>query len=365
MKYMNKIGAAAVSVALALICLPVSAIAAEKMAPVEKKTITWTQGEERPAFSETITIGGETYTLAGEPEVKETKQIVTAKADYTDWKECWPSDLNTTIASFGETYHYDAEGYEGDIPRTGLTYAAIEATETSELNATRTWTGLPTNDVTQIPATVDEETEWGHMVVLARAGLEWRVDTVDERGFPKTYTAFAIYRGMDSREVIDHYRVEATYEGDVKSKEPVTTFEATLSYRGPQVLEPERDRGEEFPIGAAVAAAVAAVAAATGVIVPLWRRKGRVRFVHVSWDKDKKRATRTTVGSAKIAQSGSECMVDAGNVELNVLGMGNYCAAEVPAKYVGCGYTLTINQQGRVIYQGAIDAPEIKIVASK
>ena len=238
MKQFKKLAALALSATLACTLLPVSSFADTTNAAsisTETRTITWLSTEEKPEHAKTIMVAGTEYTLDSATEPKVIKEEYgTTQATKTQWQECAPEDLQATINSFATSVHVDENGFEGDIPQTSVTYETAQANRTWEVNANRTYTNLSSNDVTQIANEIAyTNPDTGNNLTLALAGISWDVATTDADGFPTSYTANCVYRGQDSDVVDDHYTVTATYAGEVTSKEPVLTYEATLTYEAP------------------------------------------------------------------------------------------------------------------------------------
>ena len=291
MKQFKKLAALALSATLACTLLPVSSFADTTNAAsisTETRTITWLSTEEQPEHAKTIMVAGTEYTLDSATEPKVIKEEYgTTQATKTQWQECAPEDLQATINSFAASVHVDENGFEGDIPQTGVTYETTQATRTWEVNANRTYTNLSSNDVTQIANEIAyTNPDTGNNLTLALAGISWDVATADADGFPASYTANCVYRGQDSDVVDDHYTVTATYAGEVTSKEPVLTYEATLTYEAPTPVatpttEPTQQTQTNW-IPVAIAAAVVAAGILGGFIY--WNRRCDVRVGRMKGD---------------------------------------------------------------------------------
>ena len=374
----------AIASSLAFMCalVPLSAYATDSASELSQtKTLQWSSAEDTPVFDETIELDGVTYTLTSSPEIEELSQTTpTVPATWSTWVECWPEDLEATKASFPDTYRIEKQGYAGDIPCTGVTYVPTQAQETSEVNVTQTYTGLMNNDASSIPEMLTQETEWGNTVELTLCGLTFEVETYDEYGAPKTYSATALYRGLDTRTVVDHYRVTATYAGDIPATEPVTTYTATLNYSSPAeakaestpVVESKAEpasqtpkestpdkSASDFPF-AALAAALAALVVI--IIVPLWRRSNLAKFTHVTRDADKGTETRKVVGTARVKRIAGELIADAKKTDLSVIGPNVHCCVELPKKYANSTMPFKLTQYGKTIYSGAA-APKIRVLS--
>ena len=259
MKYARKIGAVVASLALCAIMMPAAALAEPA---VLQKTYQWTSLESQPAFPQSVTQDGQTY-LAGTPVIKELSKVFpTVPATHTETRQCWPADLEATRASFAETYAVDEDDYAGAIPLTNVAVEPFYAFRQWEINEARTYAGLPSNDVAQLPQSIQvASSSTGNTLNLALASLSWRADAVGANGLPSSYTASAIYRGVDGETILDYYQITATWEGEVPAKEPVIQYQATVeyvsTYDGDDVQE--EDDNLDLPLIAGVAAAAAAV----------------------------------------------------------------------------------------------------------
>jgi hypothetical protein len=294
MKQLKKLAALALSTALTCTLLPVPAFAdttnaasATATTPTEIRTIQWTNLEEQPEFAKTISVSGVEYTLASTPSIKEIKREVgKVPADHTETIECWPSDLDKTMSSFPDTWEIDTEEASGNILRESVTYTAQDALRSWEVNATQTYTSLPTNDVDQISSEISyTNPETGNTLTLALASISWEVTGYDERGRANSYTANCIYRGEDSSVVTDHYVVTATWAGEVESKTPVITYEATLTYEAPAtVATPTTEPAQQTQTDWLPVAIVAVVAAGILGGFIYWHRRCDVRVGRMKGD---------------------------------------------------------------------------------
>lgn len=347
MSFARKVGAV-LSAALLSTCMLAPASVHAATADTQTRTITWGADDAKPAFDEKIVVDGRVYTLASVDIQDGETSSSKVPAEWTEWAECAPGDLDATIASFPEYWHFDQDGREGDIPRTGIGYEAVESEQTVEVNRTVTTSGLASNDASWVPTQISVTGPSGNEVTLSAAGLSWTVDSEDEAGRPVSWTANALYRGLDTQVVIDHYVVTATYAGNVSPKNAEMGHVATLTY---QAVPPQSMPASDDGIGGVIAAALAGAAALACIIgIPIWRRSNRARFTHVSSVDGS--VKRTVVGSAPVKKAGNDYVVDAKNIELDVVGLTNYCAVEMPKKYVDPSKTLFIFKDGAQVYSG-------------
>lgn len=288
MRSMKKIASIAVAGMLALGLFPAMGLAAEESGvSVEIRTVRWVSTQDRPDFEETIDVAGVEYALRGEPAVKEIgSEVPKVAADHHEERECAPGDLQSTIDSFPGAWSVESDGYRGEIPLMGTSYEAVFAERSWEVNVSRAYAGLPDNDVASIAASIDyDDPDTGHGLSLRLAGISWTVDSADANGMPTSYSAECIYRGVDSDVVVDHYVVTATYAGEVSAKEPVKTYEATLTYEGPgsEASAPAENKGIDW---LPIVVSAAAVAAAGGAGAFFWRRRRNVKLCKMNEEKN-------------------------------------------------------------------------------
>lgn len=286
----SKIAPAAVALSFVFCLIPAPAMAsntadgkgqsdASSVIPTTTKTITWLATDEQPAFEDQIELEGITYTLKNKTVVEAGIVYPEVDKTATSWTECWPSSLQTTINGFEPTLYVDEEGYVGDIARISVEYEPIEATSSWEINQVVDISGLPDNDAVRVPGTYSfQNAETGNVLNLRLAGLTWSVEGDD------TYTAHATYRGVDSMQVIDRYRVTATYAGKIRSAEPVKQYEATLVYEAqtqPETAELSQNRRSLIEAFSILPPLVGSAAVATSIIVFVYIRSRNVRFCRV------------------------------------------------------------------------------------
>lgn len=277
MKRITALIALTLSAALLLPAAPAAAVAEP---PVVERVVTWFSTDSQPEFLQTVMVDGAEYQLsASSVEVIDT-QYGQVPAQRSQTVSCWPADLETVRGSFAPSVQVDEDGYQGSLPLTGVTYEPINAFKAWEVNETRTYQGLTSNDVDQIPAVLETTgAETGNALTLRLASLSWAVDAVDAHGLPSRYTATAIYRGADEGEILDHYQVTAFYEGTLDATAPVITYQATLSYVSPDpnaVGAGSFDAQQDSLAGVLAAVGAAVTAAAAGGFF-FWYRGRDVR----------------------------------------------------------------------------------------
>ena len=243
-------------------------------------------GDKNPAPKE-IEEGGSKYKQVSTSEVVDPDykpDMVTFTR--TSTVQCWPENLATTKGSFAAMMDINDDGISGSIPLIGVGEQPVTAQRDYQAEQRSTYTGLATNDVSQIPTTgVFTLPETGNIIALERAGVSWQVETADANGVPTSYQAIALYRGVDTATVLDHYDVTANYAGEIPvatdERRVVTTIYEMVVPAAPAptpASEPEAEPA--FPWAAIVAAGVAAAFAGGGAV--LYYRFKNVRLVWVT-----------------------------------------------------------------------------------
>lgn len=170
-------------------------------------------------------------------EAADTVEDNTQRYSWSQTKECWPDDLEATIASFPAATQIDDGAYHGEIPLVGIEQVPVTAVHEYETNQIAVFGGLPSNDVAQIPEAMGFTVDSGNYAELALAGVSWEVEEADEHGLPVSYAAFCTYRGVDAVEVLDHYEVTARYDGAVEGPVTETRVETREVSERRQVIE--------------------------------------------------------------------------------------------------------------------------------
>ena len=83
--------------------------------------------------------------------------------------ECWPDELGATKDGFDEEVAVDQDGYHGKVPLVEVKEEPVYASATYEVNRQATFSGLPTNDVANIPQTQGFTSDYGNWATLTLA----------------------------------------------------------------------------------------------------------------------------------------------------------------------------------------------------
>ncbi len=152
-------------------------------------------------------------------------------------------DLSKNIDLFAATIEYtDEDGFTGTLnfdPKSVKTEVNGYRTKHSTVTDTKTYDGLPYNDPTLIPQSVEKN---GHQ--LSVSDIQWQEETLAENGsIPTSYKAVVTYSKSLSSSVASGYTVTAEYTGEV-AKNGQSDIVYTITYTGLPVPEPEPEMPE-------------------------------------------------------------------------------------------------------------------------
>lgn len=152
-------------------------------------------------------------------------------------------DLSKNIDLFAATIEYtDEDGFTGTLnfdPQSVKTEVNGYRTKHSTVTDTKTYDGLPYNDPTLIPQSVEKN---GHQ--LSVSDIQWQEETLAENGsIPTSYKAVVTYSKSLSSSVASGYTVTAEYTGEVM-KNNQSDIVYTITYTGLPVPEPEPETPE-------------------------------------------------------------------------------------------------------------------------
>ena len=152
-------------------------------------------------------------------------------------------DLSKNIDLFAATIEYtDENGFTGTLnfdPKSVTTEVNGYRTKHSTVTDTKTYDGLPYNDPTLIPQSVEKN---GHQ--LSVSDIQWQEETLAENGsIPTSYKAVVTYSKSLSSSVASGYTVTAEYTGEV-AKNGQSDIVYTITYTGLPVPEPEPEMPE-------------------------------------------------------------------------------------------------------------------------
>lgn len=250
--------------------------------PAENNVVkehTYPRGEKDPEPpAQRLEINGVRYELVSTESVDAEADPEISIFTHGYSVQCAPEDLDATLGSVPAEWDISEDGFQGAIPRVSLKSDPHYGVREYQADVVQTYSGLASNDVSQIPLSVAFTLETGNTQTLDCAGITWSVEGTDERGLPSSYCAEVVYRGIDQMQVVDYYEITAEYKGSVSGpKKPLTKVVATYELRVPETIDLSNNvpdvRAFSLPIWAMVLGGTAAAAACVLLILPIWRRK--------------------------------------------------------------------------------------------
>ncbi len=174
---------------------------------------------------------------------EETESIEKKNVTQTVEMQSNTKDLSKNIDLFAATIEYtDEDGFTGTLnfdPKSVTTEVNGYRTKHSTVKDTKTYDGLPYNDPTLIPQSVEKN---GHQ--LSVSDIQWQEETLAENGsIPTSYKAVVTYSKSLSSSVASGYTVTAEYAGEV-AKNDQSDIVYTITYTGLPVTEPEPEMPE-------------------------------------------------------------------------------------------------------------------------
>ena len=169
---------------------------------------------------------------------EETESIEKKNVTQTVEMQSNTKDLSKNIDLFAATIEYtDEDGFTGTLnfdPKSVTTEASGYRKKQSTVTETKTYDGLPYNDPTLLPQSVEKN---GHQ--LSVSDIQWQEETLAENGsIPTSYKAVVTYSKSLSTNVASGYTVTAEYAGEV-TKDDQSDIVYTITYTGLPVPEPE------------------------------------------------------------------------------------------------------------------------------
>ena len=169
---------------------------------------------------------------------EETESIEKKTVTQTVEMQSNTKDLSKNIDLFAATIEYtDEDGFTGTLnfdPKSVTTEASGYRKKQSTVTETKTYDGLPYNDPTLLPQSVEKN---GHQ--LSVSDIQWQEETLAENGsIPTSYKAVVTYSKSLSSSVASGYTVTAEYAGEV-TKDDQSDIVYTITYTGLPVPEPE------------------------------------------------------------------------------------------------------------------------------
>lgn len=206
--------ALAASALMAAAMVPSFASPEMAFAADETRTYTWANGAPQPNIPQTITgADGKEYHLTnqGAPVQSNGTQTVSQYFTQTVNSQIWPDQLGDIGNIVPRSFHVSADGFNGDIPRTGINYTPIYRNEASRVTATQDAYGN-TQDAARasLPQTINSN---GRTLTLGN--VTFSEARKDSSGAVVLWKATGEYSVDVPRQVLDHYNVAAHYAGNL------------------------------------------------------------------------------------------------------------------------------------------------------
>lgn len=147
-----------------------------------------------------------------------------------------PHDSSEVLPS---SLQVDEGDFSGEIPLTSWSSTPILTTQTRQVDRTTVIEGLPSNDVSQIPAsaefTISSDEYPGATTTgsLSMAGISFEIAGTDSSGIPDSFDATVLYRGIEESLEVTGYEVSGEYSGDVYASEQMMCTRAVYEADAP------------------------------------------------------------------------------------------------------------------------------------
>lgn len=210
------------------------------------KSIIATLSEEDEAvelLNHNIIVKEEKYKVASiEKELikDKTKEVTEEK------KATLKSNNQAYIKSyFGESYTYEDDEYEGDIPITNININTINHGQYQELREKKIeFNDYSKNDLDNIKKEITDGNETYYLI-----NVDWQVEnteTIDNQEVPKSYKGTMLYQTVVVINNPNTYEVTVTYKGNVSKKEK--EYRYTALYVKEEIPEPVIEEEEKDSI---------------------------------------------------------------------------------------------------------------------
>lgn len=256
----KKVAAIAAAALLASASIPLFANPEAVLAADETRTYAWSNGQGQPSIPQTITgADGREYHLTSQsaPVQASGSQNVTQFFTQNVNSQIWPDQLSNIANIVPRTFHVDSDGFNGDIPRTGINYTPIYRSENNVVTTTHTeYAATQEQARAALPATV----EYLGRTLSLTDNVQFEPARVESSGTITLWKAVGTYSANVPRQVLDHYDVVAHYAGNLSktmnngdwsiratysNNDPVGEEGENNAPEEPQENEGERTEGEE------------------------------------------------------------------------------------------------------------------------
>lgn len=242
----RKAAALAASALMAAALLPSLASPEMAFAADETRTYTWANGTQQPSIPQTITgADGKTYHLTNQSQPVQANgtQTITQYFTQTVNSQIWPDQLGNLANIVARSFHVDADGFVGDIPRTGINYTPIYRNEPNKITDT-TSAVASTQEAARaaLPATINRD---GRTLTLGDVTFE--PANTDSAGIVHLWRAIGTYSVDIPGQVLDHYNVAAHYAGNLTKvvNNGDWSIQATYTNNDEEEQQPEEEQPAE------------------------------------------------------------------------------------------------------------------------
>ena len=125
------------------------------------------------------------------------------------------------IAAVESQYQIDQDGFAGPIELAEMSFDAVFVSYTSPVEKTLTFGGRSSADISDLPTShlftvsSDAALDATCQAELQRFAVSTVPESYEPDGRPASYISTVSFRGLESRLVLDHYKVQVSYQGIV------------------------------------------------------------------------------------------------------------------------------------------------------
>lgn len=181
------------------------------------------QDEVIELLNKNITINGDTYKVI---TIEKTKNEGPKKIVSEQKKEILQTNNQEYIKEyFGDTFFYEDEEYEGNIPLTHININEIDKGQYQELREKRLeFDNYSKNDLNNIKKEIKEGNITYYLI-----NVDWEIDQteiIDNQEVPKSYKGTMLYQTVITINNPKEYEITVTYNGQVTNKTEEYTYKA-------------------------------------------------------------------------------------------------------------------------------------------
>lgn len=360
---------ALVAIVLSLSLMPIPALADEVAQITQDYTYMASAGEDSVEIPTSIEKDGKHYKLVAvsDPVNDQTWSRPTKTLNETRTQSL-PADQassdSAALRYFDSSLSYnDGDGYTGSLTVSNINREPEYESLTRQVDRSKSFSGLPNNDVNQLPQTYSFEVSSDSSMnatttkALALSDVTFTVDKYDEYGVPVSYTAECNYRGEESYLTIPGYTVTVSYSGVAELQDDQMVVTATYEEDSiiPQPIQEAIPDVPGIPWWAILLAILGAAAlVGTPIIVALWWRRSRARVYEVESNDEH------LLGRVKVQKVGNGFEIAIPEtIPLNIMTEQIHCEIEMPNRCLDMPVKIS---QGDVVLFNGQASKRIRIV---